>query len=193
MVQNSVNPQVQKLNNLGQFCETLVLLSLTLIICGFIIINDGPQLLMWSSFWLIVMVLSFLGAWRMAARAIDTYKSAKFRITEQSRKALRAHKVPKELTESLANIGDKVVCGEDEFFLQVESAIGFQWCKEHKQAIFTYAAQPAGPGVAPNANPSKNLDIKDPGFHAQSKNAIPSQPAANSNASESSAPRSPVT
>lgn len=145
-VENSVNPKVRVLNGRAQLCQTGFLLSLSLIIAvPFITRSDAwwPLLILMAS-----ALIFLLGALVFCRRALEAYRSAKFSISSQRLKTLRATSTPKDILQYVTELHGRTFRGEGKFFRKMDRALGFERSAEWKSTIFKYSRvdwKPAAP------------------------------------------------
>jgi hypothetical protein len=137
-IEESENPDVQKRNRQCHLCEVLLLVFLTLLVCGLFVLR-GSSLAIWVVFCLAGVVLFFILAVNSSKEALKTYRSVKFKITSRRLETLKAVGVPKDVIDFLEEMVGKTFEGEREFFEILEDALGKARTREVTPTIFKYA------------------------------------------------------
>jgi hypothetical protein len=136
-VETSANLKVQQANRLAQFFETFSLLSLTLIICGFLLL-ESVHLLLWTIFFSVTAAGSLLLAVRYRFLAVRRYRSVYFDISDQRLHTLEVTKIPADVLPHLQLFAGKRIRGEGRFFNRLADAVGSERSAEVKARIFKY-------------------------------------------------------
>lgn len=146
-ISESVNPIVIRYNGYRQFCELLSLLSLTIGLCGFLIL-EGAWSWQWLFGWLFVLVFCLGAAFYFGRKAILEFIDAEFRITPQSLLTLQATRAPRDLRQCLEDLCPAKFRGEQYYFRQLSKTLTPVRCDELKNIIFkyTYAGRKKGRG-----------------------------------------------
>ena len=134
-------------NKVAQFCEALVLVCLTLLLCGLYVYFGRhhkavlPWLLLCAALIPIAFICAIAASYMSNRMAGREAKAARFKITEQLILTLRAEKMPLDVRRGLGKIADpeKVIVGENRFLLLLEETLGKERTREIKAIVFKYA------------------------------------------------------
>ena len=143
-VENSINPRVQTANGRAQFCETLVLLSVTLLLCGLLVLDDATYLIWWALLCITASVLFFYAAFRFSHAALEVYESTRYVITHQTIRTLEAIEAPRDLRACLEDLGAREFNCERDFLKKLNRSLGSARCEELKGTIFKYTKTSSG-------------------------------------------------
>ena len=136
-ISESVNPIVIRLNGYRQFCELLSLLSLTIAVCGFLIL-EGWWRWQWLFGWLSMLVFCVGAAYYFGRKAILEFIDAEFSLTRQRLLTLQATQAPEDLMECLRDLCPAKFRGEQHYFRQLSKTLTPVRCDELKNIIFKY-------------------------------------------------------
>lgn len=137
-VENSVNGRVQKANHLAQFFQTLCMLSLTLVVGGYFVLQDPFWFTVWTVSWLVIAMVAFSFALHHGVQALEVYRTTKFEINDQRLGTLRITKTPVDVMTALESLPPGKYTGEGEFFNQLADMVGTERCAELRPKIFKY-------------------------------------------------------
>ena len=136
--ENSVNIKVQKANHLAQFFQTLCMLSLTLVVGGYFLLQNGFWFLAWTAICLILAAVSFILAIDLGLKALNVYCSTPFEISNQRLGTLDEIKIPADVMFALGRFRRGHYIGEGRFFYLVAKRVGTERCAEFRDKIFKY-------------------------------------------------------
>jgi hypothetical protein len=137
-IQNSANPKVQNANRRSQFFEILALLSLVLIVCGWVRIDIRFQFWVWTMGWSTLLVISTSRAIRYQMLAITAYRNARFNFTPERMHTLAVLQTPEDVMLHLKKLTGETFQGEEELFAKLTELMGSERCAEIGATVFKY-------------------------------------------------------
>lgn len=137
-IEKSVNPKVQNANRLSQFFQIFTLLSLVLIVCGFVRIETSRPFWIWLTVWFTLVIISFVLAIKYQIAAIKAYQKPVFNFSPRRLHTLQVLQTPPDVMTELAKLQGKKIRGEDNLVAKLNRMIGSERCEEFRAIVFKY-------------------------------------------------------
>ena len=136
--ENSVNIKVQKANHMAQFFQTLCILCLTLVVGGFVLLENGRWFVVWTIICVTFAAASFVFAIYLGLKAVKIYSTTRFAVSDQRLATLIATEMPVDVVRAMERFERGKYKGEGRFFYLVASRVGTERCAELRDKIFKY-------------------------------------------------------